>query len=99
MAVPYPENGGNFTPSPCQLLRNQNASVGIGLIELTVSSDTLNYKPFFKHCILKTILPVILLFIFVWNEIIFSKNQTVFYIFFIWFGVSFGVTVLKVLYF
>ena len=27
--------GGNFTPTPCQLLRGQNASVGIGLIELT----------------------------------------------------------------
>ena len=34
---------------------------GIGLIELTEPSDTLNYKPFFKHCISQTILHVFLL--------------------------------------
>ena len=36
--------GSNFTPTPCQRLQSQNKSVGIGLIGLTESSDTLNYK-------------------------------------------------------
>ena len=46
----------------------------IELIELTEPSDTLDYNPFFKHCILLTILHVFLLLIFVWNKIFFSKN-------------------------
>ena len=54
-------DGGNFTPTSLQGLQVQNTSVGIGLIELTKSSDTLNYKLFFKHCILQTILPVFIL--------------------------------------
>ena len=45
-------DGGNFTSTLCQLLQNQNESVRIWLIELTEPSDTLNCKPFFKHCIL-----------------------------------------------
>ena len=56
---------GNFISIIHQQLRDQNTSVGIELIELTEPSDTLNYKPFFKHCILQTILHVFLLFIFV----------------------------------
>ena len=51
--------GGNFTPTIRQRLRGQNTSMGIGLIEFTESSDTLNYKPCLKHWFLKTILHVI----------------------------------------
>ena len=40
---------GDFIPTPRQLLRCQNTSVGIELIELTEHSDTLNYNPFLKH--------------------------------------------------
>ena len=32
-----------------QQLQGQNTSVGIGLIELIESSDTLHKKPFFKY--------------------------------------------------
>ena len=39
-------DGDNFTPTSCKWLRGQNTLVGIGLIELTDPSDTLNYKPF-----------------------------------------------------
>ena len=67
-------DGGIFTPTPRQLARYQNTSVRTGLIELTETSDTLNYKPFFKHCILQTILHVFLLLTFVWNKIFCSKN-------------------------
>ena len=88
-------NGGNFTATLCQPLRSQNTSMRICLIELTEPSDTLNYKPFFKHCILETILHVFLLFTFVWNKIFCSKNWAVFYSFSIWFEVAFDVTVLK----
>ena len=56
--------------SPCQRLRIQNTSVEIELIELTETSDTLNYKPLFKHCILH----VFLLFMFVWYKVFYSKN-------------------------
>ena len=62
IAVLYPEKkygGPNFT-SFRQGLRGQNTSVGIGITELTQPSDTLNYKPFFKHCILLAILHVCL---------------------------------------
>ena len=56
----------NFIPIPRQQLRSQNTSVGMGLIELNEPFDTLNYQPFFKHCILYTILHIaFLLFIFV----------------------------------
>ena len=48
--------GGNFSPPPRQRLQGQSTSVGIGLTELTEPSDTLNYKLFFKHCILQTVL-------------------------------------------
>ena len=58
-------NGDNFTPTPRRRLRGQNTSVGIRLTEHTESSNTFNYKAFFKHCILQTILHVLLLFIFV----------------------------------
>ena len=47
---------------------------GIELIELTEASDTLNYKPVFKHCILDIVLLIFLLFIFVWNKIFCPKN-------------------------
>ena len=90
-------DGGNFTPTPCKRLCGQNTSVGIGLIELTEPSDTLNNKPFVNHCILQTILHVFLLFIFVWNKIFCCKNWTVFYNFLKWFGLAFGAKVLKAL--
>ena len=35
---------GNSTLTPCQQLRNQNTSVGVGLIEFTGPSDILNFK-------------------------------------------------------
>ena len=60
---------------PRQRLRGQNKSVGIGLIELTEPSNTWNYEPFFKHCILQTILHVILLFIFVWTKTFVPKTE------------------------
>ena len=64
----------NFTHTPCKRLQGQNTLVGIGLIELTEPSDTLNYKSFFKHCILQTTLHVFSLLIFVWNKIFCCKN-------------------------
>ena len=76
---------------------SQNELVGIGLVELTETSVTLSYKSFLKHCILKTILHRFSLFTFVWKKIFCPKNWAVFYIFWIWFGPAFGVTVLKVL--
>ena len=75
-----------FTPTPRKRLRDQNNSVGIGLIELTEPSDTLSYKPFFKQCILKTILHAFSLFIFVWDKTFCFKNWAAFYIF--WFGLG-----------
>ena len=51
--------------TPRMRLRGQNTLVGIELIELTEPCDTLNHKPFFKHCILQAILHVFLFFIFV----------------------------------
>ena len=71
--------------------------MGKGLTELTESSDTLRYKPFFIHCILQTVLSIFLLFIFVSDKIFCFKNWVVFYIFLTWFGLAFGVTVLEVL--
>ena len=50
---------------PRQQLQGQNVSVGIGLNELIKPSDILNFEQFFKHCVLQTVLHVILLFIFV----------------------------------
>ena len=73
---------GNFTLIPHQLLRGQNMSMGIGLIELSEPSDTLKYKPSFKNCLLQAIFNALLLFIFVWNKIFCSKNWALFYIFF-----------------
>ena len=40
-------------------------------MELSEPSDTLNYKPLFKHCILQTVLHLFLLFIFVFLLFIF----------------------------
>ena len=84
-----------FHPCLPQRLRGQNRSAGIGLIEFSLPSDTLNYKPYFKHSILRTILRVFLLFIFVWSKIFSSKNWAVFYVSLICCGVAFGVTVLR----
>ena len=39
----------NFNPISRKRLLGQNASVGIGLIELNEPFDTLNYRPFLKH--------------------------------------------------
>ena len=66
--------GVNFTLILRQRLQGQNTSTGIGLIELTEPSGTLNYKPLFKYCISKSILHVFLFFIFVVNKIFFSKT-------------------------
>ena len=60
MAVLYPEKS-----MVGVILRGQNTLVGIGSIELNEPSDTLNYKPFLKHCILQSMLHVFLLFLFV----------------------------------
>ena len=57
-------NGSNFALTLRQLLQGQNMLVGIRLIDLTEPHDTLNYKPFFKYCILQTILHVFLFFVF-----------------------------------
>ena len=64
----------NFTFDPRKQLPDQNMSVGIGLMEVTEPSDTLNYKSCFKFCILQTILRIFLFFIFEWNKISCSKN-------------------------
>ena len=45
-------------PPHGQWLRGPNMSGGTGIIELTEPSDTLTYKPIFKHCILQTILHI-----------------------------------------
>ena len=57
--------------------------------KLTQPSDTLNYKPVFKHCILQTILHIFVLFIFLCNKIFFSRNWALFYITFdlVWGGI------------
>ena len=55
--------------------------VGIGLIEFSEPSDTLDYMPFFKYSILQTILYVFLLSVLMSNKIFSSKNWAVFYIF------------------
>ena len=89
--------GDNFTSTLCKRLRSQNISVEIRLIELTEPSKTLHFTFLFRYCILQNILHVVLLFIFVWNKIFCPKELAVFYIFLIWFGLVFGVTVLKVL--
>ena len=72
-----------------QWLWGQNTPVGIRLIELTQSSDTLNYKPVFKQCILQIILHIFVLFIFLCNKIFFSRNWALFYIIFdlVWGGI------------
>ena len=90
-------DGNNFIPTPRKWLRGQNTSVGIRLTELTETFDTWHYKLFVKHCILQTILQVFSLYIFMWSKIFCSKNWAVFYIFLDWFGLAFGVTVLKVM--
>ena len=72
--ISLPPSVSDYVATPCKQVSDQNTLVGIGLIEITEPSDTLNYKPFFKHCILKTILHIFLLFIFVWNKIFCPKN-------------------------
>ena len=67
--------GGNVTPTSPQRLGGWNTSMGIWLIESAEPSDTLNYKLFFKHWIIQTILHVILLLTFVRNKIFCSKNS------------------------
>ena len=87
---------GNFTLDPRQRLQCQIISVGIGLIELTKPSDTLNYKAFFKSCISQSILHLFVLFTLVWNEIFFSKNRAVLFVLdLVWGGIR--CIVLKVL--
>ena len=79
----------NFTPAPCKEWQDKNMSVRIGLIEFAKASDTLNYRTFFKHCILKALLHVFLLLIFLWNKFFCPKNWAIFYICFdsVWVGI------------
>ena len=56
-------DGVNFTST--LRLQGQIMLVELTSVELSEPSDTLNYKPFFKHCFLQTILHVFLLLIFV----------------------------------
>ena len=67
-------DGDDFTPTSRKGLLVQSMSVVMRLTELAEPSDTLNYKPFFKHCILQTILHIILLLILVWSKVFYSKN-------------------------
>ena len=56
IAILYPEkkyDRGKFTPTPRQRFPCQNTSAGIRLIELTKSSDTLNYMPFLSTAFIK----------------------------------------------
>ena len=51
-SLPKKSKVGVITP-PRQRLRDQNTSLGVGLIELIKPSDTLNYKSFLKRCIVQ----------------------------------------------
>ena len=98
-SLPQKKYGGcNFTLTPRQQFQGQNKSVGVELIELTESFDTLNCKPCFKHCILQTILHLFILFLFVWSKIFCSKTWSVFYIFLICFCEEYSATVFLVLF-
>ena len=79
----------SFYSHPPSGITSSNCVGGIELIELTAFPDTLNYKSFFKHCILQTILHASFLFVFVWNQIFCSKSWAVFYILFdlVWSGI------------
>ena len=92
-------DGDNFTPTPRKRLQGQNTSVGIGLIELNEPSDTLNYRPFFKHCILQTVLHIFFCLHLCGTKsfVLKTKLYFTFFFFLIWFGLAFVVTVLKVL--
>ena len=65
---------GNFIVIRCQRLRGQNTWVLIGLIEYTEPSDTLNYKTFFKHCVLQTTLHVFYC-LYLWGTKIFCSEK------------------------
>ena len=53
--------------------------VELGLVELTERSDTLNYKSFFKHCILQTILHIFfIVYIFVEKKYLVLKTELYF---------------------
>ena len=68
-------DGGNFTPILRQVLRGQNTSVEIGLIELTEPFDTLNYKPFFKHYIFQLFYTYFYCFYFCGTKSFFVKTR------------------------
>ena len=72
--------------------------MGIGLIELTEPSNILNYKPFFKHCILQNILQYFYCLYLRGTKSTVLKTEQYFTSFLIWFGLAFDVTVLKVIY-
>ena len=92
-------DGDNFTPTPRQNTQGKNTSVGIWLIEFTQPSDTLKYKLFFKHCILQTLFFYTYFFCLYLcgTKSFVLKSKLYFTFFLIWFGLAFGVTVLKVL--
>ena len=74
--------GRKFTPFPRQQWRSQNTSVGRALTEFIEPPDTLNYNPFFKHCILQIILHVLLLLIFcVEQNYLFKALSRILYLF------------------
>ena len=45
----------DYVRIPCKQISGQNTLIGIGLIELTDPSETLNYESLFKHFVLQTI--------------------------------------------
>ena len=79
-------DGGKLTPTPCQQLSGQNTLVEIGFNKLTEPSDTLNAHYFLNNSFCKLF--------YTW---FYSRIFICF--FFIWFGVAFGVTALKILFF
>ena len=81
---------------PHQQLQVQNVAVQVGLIKLIKSTNLVNHEPFFKHCILETVL---LLHVFFHFYICVEKNylsRKKNYFRFIWFDLG-ERSVLKVL--
>ena len=81
----------NFTPTFLNRVQGQNTLVGIGLIELNETSDTLNYRSFFKYCICKNFYAYFFAYGCIEQTLM---EQT---IFLIWLGFAFCATVLKTL--
>ena len=67
------------------------------LVKPIKKSDTLSYKPFFQHFFYKLFYTYFYCLCLCEVKASVQKNSAVFYICLIWFGVAFGVTVLKIL--